>query len=156
MKKNNLHFIIFLFFINCKSQNSDYKVIHFSNDEVQAIYYFHSNNEEFARVYGSSLKNDSLTFTKNKNDLIVKEYSYEEKQKKRKEIGKIKYVNYYKTLSEIISTGDVFSVNQIPIKNFNFISKDKDLEILFQENCQKKMVYTIMVNVILYSLKIMN
>lgn len=143
MKKNNLYFIIFIFFINCKSQNSDYKVIHFSNDEIQAIYYFHTNNEEFARVYGNSPQNDSLTFTRNKNDLIVKEFSYEEKQKKRKEIGEIKYVNYYKTVSDIISTGNTFSINQIPIKDFNFYSKDNELENLLKENCQKEIgLYT--------------
>ena len=99
---------------------------------------FHANNEEFARTYGNSFKSDSLTFTRKQNDLVVKEFSYEEKQKKRKPIGEIRYVNYYKTVSDIISTGNTFSINQIPIKDFNFYSKDNDLENLLKENCQKE------------------
>ena len=137
-KKNNLYLIVLIFFINCKSQNRDYKVIHFSNDEIQTIYYFHAINEEFARTYGNSFKSDSLTFTRKQNDLVVKEFSYEEKQKKRKPIGEIRYVNYYKTVSDIISTGNTFSINQVPIKDFNFYSKDNDLENLLKENCQKE------------------
>lgn len=129
MKKNNTFFL--LFFIACKAQN--YKVIHTSNNIINSIYYFHSNNEEFARVYGDNSPKDSLTFIKKGNDLIIEEFTIIEKKKKSN--GNIRYVDYFSSVSDIISTGNPLFINEVPIINFNFIKKDLDLELLAKQNC---------------------
>lgn len=124
--------------MSCKSQNKNYKVLHLSNNQVEMVYYFHPNNEEFARVYGNSIKNDSLAFIKEGNSLIVKEFNYDENRKERINSGTINYVNYYTKLTEIIPTENATSINEVPIKNSNFIKKDFEIENLSKENCRFK------------------
>jgi hypothetical protein len=135
MKRSNLYFILFFFTINCQSQNHDYKVIYLNNNDIQTVHYFHANNE-YARVYGSSVKNDSLAFTKNKSDLIVNEFKYNDKQKKRIATGNIKYINYYGKLSDIVASEDAFSIDEVPVVNFNFLKNDLEIESMIKENCK--------------------
>ena len=122
--------------MGCKSQNIDFKIIHKNNIGVQTVNYFHTNNQEFARVYGDSVKNDSLSFLRVGNNLITTEFSFSEKLKKRIKVGSIKYVNYFTSVSEFIPTGNVFSINEVPIENLNFIKKDLEIEEISKLNCQ--------------------
>ncbi|WP_276731089.1 hypothetical protein [Chryseobacterium carnipullorum] len=135
MKRSNLYLILFFFYINCQSQHHDGKVIYLSNNDIQTVHYFHMDSE-YARVYGKSIKSDSLTFTKNKNDLIVKEFKYNDQQKKRITTGNIKYINYYSTLSDIVASENTFSIDEVPITNFNFLKKDLEIERMIKENCK--------------------
>ncbi|MDR6923876.1 MULTISPECIES: hypothetical protein [Chryseobacterium] len=136
-KRNNLYFfIVFFFYLGCKSQKHDYKVIHSGNNEIMTTYYFHSDHAEYARVYGNSAESDSLTFNRDKNDLIVKEFNYDGKQKKRVAGGNIKYVDYYTSLSDIVVSGNPLSVDEVPVNNFNFTKKDLEIENIIKENCK--------------------
>lgn len=136
-KRNNLYFfIVFFFYLGCKSQKHDYVVVHSGNNELRAKYYFHPDHSEYARAYGNSVQNDSLTFNRNKGDLIVNEFNYDEKQKRRIAGGSIKYVDYYTNLSDIIVTGNPLSVDEVPVNNLNFIKKDLEIEDIIKENCQ--------------------
>ncbi|CAH0180588.1 MULTISPECIES: hypothetical protein [unclassified Chryseobacterium] len=136
-KRNSLYFfIVFFFYLGCKSQKHDYRVIHLSNNEILSTYYFHPDHIEYARVYGSSFKNDSIIFNRNKDDLIVKEFNYDEKQKKRVAGGSIRYINYYTSLSDIIVSGNLLSMDEVPVSNFNFTKKDLEIESIIKENCK--------------------
>jgi len=136
MKKNNLYFILFFFYLNCQSQNHNYKVIYWSNNDIKTTHYFHSDNTEYARVYGGTSKDDSVTFTKKRNDLIVNEFKYNDKQKKRLSKGNIKYINYYGKLSDIVVSKNAFSMDEVPVNKFNFIKKDLEIEGIARENCK--------------------
>ncbi|WP_143754196.1 hypothetical protein [Chryseobacterium sp. 52] len=107
-----------------------------SNNDIQTIHYFHPDDAEYARVYGSSVKNDSLTFSKKKNDLIVKEFKYNDEQKRRIATGNIKYVNYYGKLSDIVASENAFSMDEVPFNHFNFLNKDLEIERMVKENCK--------------------
>ncbi len=134
---NNLYFfIVFFFYLGCKSQKHDYVVVHSGNNELKTKYYFHPDHTEYARAYGSSVQNDSLTFNRNQNNLIVNEFNYNEEQKKRIAGGSIKYVDYFTKLSDIIVSGNPLSVDEVPVINFNFIKKDLEIENIIKENCQ--------------------
>ncbi|NML69284.1 hypothetical protein HHL23_05685 [Chryseobacterium sp. RP-3-3] len=135
MKRSNLYLILFFFYINCQSQHHDGKVIYLSNNDIQTVHYFHVDSE-YARVYGSSIKSDSLVFTRDKNDLIVKEFKYNDQQKKRITTGNIKYINYYSKLSDIVASENTFSMDEVPITNFNFLKKDLEIERMIKENCK--------------------
>lgn len=132
MKKNNLIFFLFLIVIGCKSQ--DFKIIHSSNNEIQSVHYFNSNNEEYAKIYGPTYPKDSLTFTKKGNDLIVNEFTVY-KNKKIKSNGNLKYVNYFLSVTDIIPSGSPLHINELPIINFNFIQKDLNIEQIAKDNC---------------------
>ncbi|MDR2237055.1 MAG: hypothetical protein LBE92_13120 [Chryseobacterium sp.] len=136
-RRNNLYFfIVFFFYLGCKSQKQDYKVIHTGNKELQATYYFHPDHTEYARSYGNSVQNDSLTFSRDKNNLMVKEFNYDGKQKKRTAGGSIQYVDYYTKLSDIIVSGNPLSIDEVPVTNFNFTKKDAEMEDIIKENCK--------------------
>lgn len=136
-RRNNLYFfIVFFFYLGCKSQKYDYIIVHSGNNEVRAKYYFHPDHSEYARAYSSSMQNDSLTFNRSKNDLVVNEFNYNEKQKRRIAGGSIKYVDYYTNLSDIIVSGNPLSVDEVPVTNLNFIKKDMEIEDIIKENCQ--------------------
>ena len=103
------------------SQKNDYKVVYSSNNDIKISYYFHSDNKEYARVYGNSIKSDSLAFVQNKNDLIVNEFKYNDKEKKRLPTGNIKYINYYTKLSDIIASENAFSIDEVPVNNLKIL-----------------------------------
>ncbi|AKK73503.1 hypothetical protein OK18_13630 [Chryseobacterium gallinarum] len=140
MKRNNLYLILLFFYTSCMSQKNDYKVVYSSNNDIKISYYFHSDNKEYARVYGNSIKSDSLAFVQNKNDLIVNEFKYNDKEKKRLPTGNIKYINYYTKLSDIIASENAFSIDEVPVNNLNFIKKDWEIKNIIEKNCKQSKV----------------
>lgn len=132
-------FFCFLFIIvsSCKVVNSDYLIIHSNDKDVYIRHYFHENNNEYARVYGNNKENDSITFLKDNNDLLVNEFIYSPEQKKHITGGNIRYVNYYTSVTDIkYSEKATFSINIIPIENLDFLKNDKEIENITKESCK--------------------
>ncbi len=127
--------ILLLFSMACTAQPPDYKVIHSGDHATASMHYFNAGDVEYARVYGNDGKGDSLTFGRKNNDLIVREFKYMPQPQKRVANGTIRYVNFYAELSDIVTTGNPQYMDEIPVQNFNFLTKERELEQLIRENC---------------------
>lgn len=138
MKKNKLIIgILFIIVSSCKVVNNDYLIIHSNDKDVYIRHYFHKNNNEYARVYGNNKENDSITFLKDNNDLLVNEFIYSPEQKKHITGGNIRYVNHYTSVTDIkYSEKATFSINVIPIENLDFLKNDKEIENITKESCK--------------------
>ncbi|MCD0473333.1 hypothetical protein LPB87_02885 [Flavobacterium sp. EDS] len=138
MKKSKLIIgVLFIIVSSCKVVNNDYLIIHSNDKDVYIRHYFHKNNNEYARVYGNNKENDSITFLKDNNDLLVNEFIYSPEQKKHIAGGNIRYVNYYTSVTDIkYSEKATFSINIIPIKNLDFLKNDTEIENITKESCK--------------------
>ncbi|MFQ6603903.1 hypothetical protein [Flavobacterium sp. C3NV] len=140
MKKYKLITIFLsLLTISCKVSNKGFVIVHSNNKGMEIRHYFHVYNEEYARVYGNSKENDSITFTIDSNDLLVKQFIYSQEQKKHIVGGNIRYINYTTSITDIkYSQNADGCINIKPIINLDFLKKDKEIEKIINENCKVK------------------
>lgn len=138
MKKNKLIIsVLFIIVSSCKVLNKDYLIIHSNDKGIYIRHYFHENNDEYARVYGNSKENDSITFSKDNNSLLVNGFIYSPEQKKRIALGNIKYINYYTSITDIkYSQNAENCINVMPIEKLDFSKNDKEIENIIKENCK--------------------
>jgi hypothetical protein len=129
--------LLFVLISSCKMPVSNgYVIIHTNNKDLFIRHYFDENNQEHSRVYGSGKQNDSITFSRSNNDLLVTEFRYSEGQKKRIFGENVKYVNYYIKITDIKYSAGTGRINNIlPIENLDFLKNDKEIENIIKENC---------------------
>lgn len=138
MKNSNLLIIgISIIISSCKAIKGDYLIIHSNDKDLYIRHYFHESNDEYARVYGSTIQSDSITFLKDDNDLLVNDFKYSKGQKKRIGVGSIRYVNYYTLITDIKYSQNASElINITPVKNLDFLKTDNELEDILKENCK--------------------
>jgi hypothetical protein len=138
MKKTKLIVcILFIIVSSCKVINQDYLIIHSNDKDLYIRHYFHESNDEYARVYGSRLENDSITFSKENNDLIVSHFKYNKEQKNRIAVGNILYVNYYTSITDIkYSENTTELINIVPVNDLDFLKNDNEIVKIIKENCK--------------------
>ncbi|OMQ11277.1 hypothetical protein [[Flexibacter] sp. ATCC 35103] len=138
MKKSNLLIVgISIIISSCKAINGDYLIVHSNDKDLYIRHYFHESNDEYARVYGSNIQNDSITFSKDDNDLLVNDFKYSEEQKKRIAVGNMRYVNYYTSITDIkYSENTTELINIVPVNDLDFLKNDNEIVKIIEENCK--------------------